>query len=50
MARFAARWAFVPAVVVAILAGVVVGRMIEAFAVACVLFVIGTYIRRLVAA
>lgn len=50
MARFAARWVIVPAVLVAILAGVIVGRVVEAIAVACVLFAIGTYVRRLVAA
>ena len=50
MARFAVRWGFVPALLAVIVAGVIVGRIVEAFAVACVLFAIGTYVRRLVAA
>jgi hypothetical protein len=48
--RFLVRWGFVPAVVVVILAGVLIGRVIESIAVACVLFAIATYVRRWVAA
>ena len=50
MARVIVRWGFIPVVVVVILAGVIVGRVIEAIAVASVLFALGTYIRRWVAA
>ncbi len=50
MARFIARWGFIPLVLVVILAGAFVGRVIESIAVAAVLFTIGTYVRRLVAA
>jgi hypothetical protein len=50
MARVLVRWGFVLAALIVILAGVVVGRVIEAIAVASVLFVIATYVRRWVAA
>lgn len=50
MARVIVRWGFIPAVVAVILAGVIVGRVIEAIAVSSVLFVVGTYLRRWFAA
>lgn len=50
MARVIVRWGFVPAVVAAIVAGVILGRVIESIAVASVLFAVGTYVRRWVAA
>ena len=50
MTRVIVRWGFIPAVLAVILAGVIVGRVIEAIAVASVLFAIGTYVRRWVAA
>ncbi len=50
MARVIARWGFIPLILVVILAGVFVGRVIESIAVAAVLFAIGTYVRRWVAA
>ncbi len=50
MARVIVRWGFIPLVVVVVLAGVFVGRIIESIAVAAVVFTVGTYVRRWVAA
>ncbi len=50
MGRVVARWGFIPLVLVVVLAGIFVGRVIEAIAVACVVFAIGTWLRRLVPA
>ena len=50
MARVIARWGFIPLVLVVILAGVFVDRVIESIALAAVVFTVGTYVRRWVAA
>jgi hypothetical protein len=50
VARVIVRWGFIPVVLVVIVAGVIVGRVIEAIAVASVLFAVGSYVRRWVAA
>lgn len=50
MARVIARWGFIPLVLTVILAGIVVDRIIESIAVAAVVFTVGTYVRRWVAA
>jgi hypothetical protein len=50
MSRVIARWGFIPLVVGVVLAGVVVDRVIESIALAAIVFTVGTYVRRWVAA